>query len=46
MTEFHTRKPIDNSRLVRPVAPHGLRKLLGLVALCALLAGVVMLYAW
>ena len=46
MTEFHTRKPIDNSRLVRPVAPHGLRKLLGLVALCALLAGVAMLYAW
>jgi cell division protein FtsL len=46
MTEFHTRKAIDNSRLARPVAPHGLRQLLGLVALCALLAGVAMLYAW
>ena len=26
MTEFHTSKPIDNSRLVRPVAPHRLRE--------------------
>lgn len=46
MTEFHTRKAIDNSRLARPVAPHSLRKLLGLAALCALFAGVAMLYAW
>ncbi len=46
MTEFYTVKRIDNSRLVRPVAPHRLRECCRLVALGGLLAGVALLYAW
>ena len=46
MSEFYTVKQIDNSRLVRPMAPHRIREcarlffLGGMIALCALL------YAW
>ena len=46
MTEFYTVKRIDNSRLVRPVAPNRLRECCRLVALGAVLAGVALLYAW
>ena len=46
MTEFYTVKQIDNSRLVRAVAPHRLRECCRLVALGGLLAGVALLYAW
>jgi len=46
MTEFHTRKPIDNSRLVRGNAPDRLRALARLVALGALFAAGTLLYAW
>ena len=46
MTEFHTVKPIDNSRLVRPAAPNRVRELARQVAMGALLAGVTMVYAW
>lgn len=46
MTEFYTVKQIDNSRLVRPVAPNRFRECCRLVALGALLAGVALTYAW
>jgi cell division protein FtsL len=46
MTEFHTRKTIDNSRLVRATAPHRVRELVRLVALGALVATGTLLYAW
>jgi cell division protein FtsL len=46
MTEFHTIKAIDNSRLVRPRAPHRVRDMLRQVTLGAVLAGAAMLYAW
>jgi cell division protein FtsL len=46
MTEFHTVKPIDNSRLVRRIAPHRIQEMAQLVGLGALLAAVVLLYAW
>ena len=46
MTEFHTVKPIDNSRLVRAAAPNRVRELVRQVAMGALLAGVTMVYAW
>jgi cell division protein FtsL len=46
MTEFYTVKRIDNSRLVRPVAPDRLRECFRLAALGVLLAGVALLYAW
>jgi cell division protein FtsL len=46
MTEFHTVKPIDNSRLVRRIAPHRIQEMVQLVGLGALLAAVVLLYAW
>jgi len=46
MTEFHTLKPIDNSRLVRPVAPHRVRETARLLALGGLVAAVALLYAW
>ncbi len=46
MTEFHTLKPIDNSRLVRPVAPYRLRETARLLALGGLVAAVALLYAW
>jgi cell division protein FtsL len=46
MTAFHTRKPIDNSRLTRPVAPHRVRELMREVTLAILLTVVALLYAW
>ena len=46
MTEFYTVKRIDNSRLVRSVAPNRLRECCRQVALGAVLAGVALLYAW
>ena len=46
MTEFHTVKPIDNSRLVRATAPNRVRELARQVAMGALVAGVIMVYAW
>ncbi len=46
MTEFHTVKPIDNSRLVRPAAPNRVREMARLLGLGGLVAAVVLLYAW
>jgi len=46
MTEFHTVKPIDNSRLVRRMAPGRVGEMMRLVVLGALLAAVAFLYAW
>jgi cell division protein FtsL len=46
MTEFHTLKPIDNSRVVRPVSPHRVRETVRLLALGGLVAAVALLYAW
>ncbi len=46
MTEFYTVKRIDNSRLVRMASPNLWRQTCRLVALAALLAAVVLLYAW
>ena len=46
MTEFYTVKRIDNSRLVRPVAPGRWRECGRRVALSGALASCVMFYAW
>jgi cell division protein FtsL len=46
MTEFHTRKAIDNSRVVRAIAPDRVRELARLVALGALIGAGTLLYAW
>jgi cell division protein FtsL len=46
MTEFYTVKGIDNSRLVRTPSRDLWRQTCRLVALAALLAAVVLLYAW
>jgi len=46
MTEFHTIKQIDNSRLVRSAGPSRLRECCRLAALGAFLAGLALLYAW
>jgi cell division protein FtsL len=46
MTEFYTVKHIDNSRLVRFVAPNHLRECARLVSLGALIALCAFLYAW
>jgi cell division protein FtsL len=46
MTDFHTVKPIDNSRLVRPTAPCRLREMGRLLGLGVLVAAVALLYAW
>lgn len=46
MTQFHTVKPIDNSRLVRRIAPHRIREMAQLVGLGGLLTAVALLYAW
>ena len=45
MTEFHTVKRIDNSRVVRWTAPRRLRACARLVGMGALLAAVALLYA-
>ena len=46
MTNLHSRKPIDNSRVVRPKAPNRIREMLRLMGLGGLLAAVALLYAW
>jgi cell division protein FtsL len=46
MTEFHTVKPIDNSRLVRPTSPYRFREMARLLALGGLVTFAALLYAW
>ena len=46
MTEFHTIKRIDNSRLVRQMSPDRLRECCRLVLLGAVLAAGGLFYAW
>lgn len=46
MNRFYTKKSIDNSRLVRPLAPNRFREMARLAGLGALLAAVAMFYAW
>ena len=46
MTQFHTVKPIDNSRLVRTTAPNRVRELARQVVMGAAVAGVILVYAW
>jgi cell division protein FtsL len=46
MSEFYTVKHIDNSRLVRLVAPNHLRECVRVVSLGALIALGAFLYAW
>jgi cell division protein FtsL len=46
MSEFYTVKQIDNSRLVRLVAPNHLRECVRVVSLGALIALGAFLYAW
>jgi len=46
MTEFYTVKQIDNSRLVRLVAPNHMRECARVVSLGALVALGAFLYAW
>ena len=46
MTEFYTVKQIDNSRLVRIVAPNHLKECARLVSLGAMLTLCAFLYAW
>ena len=46
MTEFFTVKQIDNSRLVRPVAPNRIRECARLVLLGGMIALCALLYAW
>jgi cell division protein FtsL len=46
MTEYHTVKRIDNSRLVRPAEPARLRDFWRRVAAGAGMAGCLLFYAW
>jgi cell division protein FtsL len=46
MTEFFTVKHIDNSRLVRPMAPNRMRECARLVLLGGMIALCAFLYAW
>ena len=46
MTEFYTVKQIDNSRLVRFMAPNHMRECARVVSLGALIALGAFLYAW
>ena len=46
MTEFHTRKRIDNSRIVRHVEPVKMRNLFRTAALGGLVAAFFMLYIY
>jgi cell division protein FtsL len=46
MTEFYTVKHIDNSRMVRPMAPKSMRECARLVGLASLMALFAFLYAW
>ena len=45
-TEFYTVKRIDNTRLVRAVAPSRLRECLRLVALGGMVTACALLYTW
>ena len=46
MSEFYTVKQIDNSRLVRPMAPNRIRECARLVFLGGMIALCALLYAW
>jgi cell division protein FtsL len=46
MTEFHTVKRIDNSRIVRHVEPVKMRKLVRMAAMGSLVAAFFMLYIY
>src|ERR1700722_11727379 len=46
MTQFHTVRAIDNSRLVRRSAPNRVREMARLAGLGGMLALVAFLYAW
>ena len=46
MTDFYTIKQIDNSRIVRAVAPDHLRECARLISLGGLVALCTFLYAW
>jgi hypothetical protein len=46
MTEYHTVKRIDNSRLVRPAAPARMREFWHRVAAGSAMAGCLLFYAW
>jgi cell division protein FtsL len=46
MTQYHTVKRIDNSRLSRPVAPAGVRDFWRRLAAGAAVAGCLLFYAW
>ena len=46
MTEFHTLKRIDNSRIVRHVEPVKMRKLVRMAAMGSLVAAFFMLYIY
>jgi len=46
MSEFYTVKQIDNSRLVRPMAPNRMRECARLVFLGSLITLCALLYAW
>jgi cell division protein FtsL len=46
MTEYHTLKRIDNSRLVRPMAPARLRDFRRRVIAGAAMAACLLFYAW
>ncbi|HEV2617039.1 MAG TPA: cell division protein FtsL [Candidatus Acidoferrales bacterium] len=46
MTEFYTKKYIDNSRLVRPAAPRRLGEFTRKMAWGAVLASCCLLYTW
>ena len=46
MTEYHTIKRIDNSRLVRPMAPARLQDFWRRVAAGGAMAACLLFYAW
>ena len=46
MTEYHTVKRIDNTRLLRPAAPSRVRELFRLCAAGAAIAACLLFYAW
>jgi cell division protein FtsL len=46
MTEYHTVKRIDNSRLIRSAAPAKLREFWRRVAVGAAIAGCLLFYVW
>ena len=46
MSEFYTVKQIDNSRVIRIVAPNHLRECVRVVSLGAMIALCAFLYAW